>query len=266
MKTLKEWRALIDRQLLDVVASTRGESEVLKSAAMYVVAGQGKRLRGLLTMAIEHDCAGTHRACPTGFVAALAAEILHAASLVHDDLPALDNDDFRRGRPSCHRAFTEATAILTGDYLIGRAFSLVCEGDIAAVRQGSVTGTLARAWGDLCMGQQLDIERSHEAHDPEIVMRLKTGALFGASAMCGALCAGLDEKTTTAFYSWGERVGVLFQKLDDIDDGDGPQSGAFDKGRETQALLAALQAIRPQSMPTTELVYRLIVGDVSVGD
>jgi geranylgeranyl pyrophosphate synthase len=186
--------------------------------------------------------------------------MLHAASLVHDDLPALDNDDMRRGRPSCHRQFNEATAILTGDYLVGRAFSVVTEGSLTATQQLRILATLAQAWGDLCMGQQVDIEKPTEPSAIHHLMELKTGALFGAAAASGAVCADTDDQVTTQFYVWGKKVGVLFQKLDDLADGDGTTDLNFNRNIEIEALLSELRALSAKPMHLTEAVYRTVVG------
>jgi geranylgeranyl pyrophosphate synthase len=153
---------------------------------------------------------------------------LHAASLVHDDLPALDNDDVRRGKPSCHKAFGEATAILTADALFGAALlRITTDPVLSSDEQARISKVVSRAWLDLCVGQQLDITQQNTARAPNArvqMIQLKTGALFGASAAAGALCAGVREAAIETFVSWGVRVGECFQAIDDLDDGDRPQS------------------------------------------
>lgn len=261
---LEQWKSAIDLQLLTVASRAAPDSERLQSAARYVLEGQGKRLRGLLVMALGHDLGSLDPEVSGALHAAVSVEMLHAASLVHDDLPALDNDDLRRGRPSCHRAFSEATAILVGDLLVGRAIEWIGEGLTAPARQLHVAKVLSRAWGDLCVGQQLDIERSADPKVIQRLMELKTGTLFGASAYAGCVCGGLPTERAEEFFAWGVEVGVLFQKLDDVSDGDSTMSEPFHRNREiadSHARLVKLASSR--ALPLTELVYRTIVGTSS---
>lgn len=262
-KVLTEWRELVYRELVAFGESSAGDSKTLQAATTYVLQGQGKRLRALLPMAISSDLGGEPASAHSAVLRpGIALEMLHAASLVHDDLPALDNDDMRRGRPSCHRQFNEATAILTGDFLVGRAFSVVsAEGALSPMRRLRVLATLARAWSELCMGQQVDIDHPTQPSEIHRLMELKTGALFGAAAACGAICADCDDATTDRFYAWGMKVGVLFQRLDDIADGDGASGVLWDKESEIRDIRTELRALHPRSLSYTEGVYRMIVGE-----
>ena len=230
------WCEAIDDRLLRVEgwrqprrAVSNGEKDAapvsaLEESCRYVSQGGGKRLRGLLACGIAHDLGGEEPSCAErALSAAVALELLHAASLVHDDLPALDNDDIRRGRASCHKAFGEATAILTGDALIGAAFVVVTsDAGLSSDTQARVVRILSHAWWDLCLGQQLDIDQQKGAASPSRaeMIRLKTGALFGASAGCGAVCAGIREAVVEDYVTWGTRVGECFQALDDLEDGE----------------------------------------------
>jgi len=259
---LSQWRELIHSELVAVGDSSSRDSKRLQAATAYVLQGHGKRLRGLLALSVEHDLRGGGERL-AALKAAVALEMLHAASLVHDDLPALDNDDMRRGRPSCHRAFNEATAILTGDYLVGRAFSVIGDGSLIAARQLRVLAILAQAWGDLCIGQQVDIEKPKEPEQVERLMELKTGALFGAAAACGAVCADRDEAEVARFYEWGKRVGVLFQKLDDAADGDGSSTDSCNQVEEVQALRGQITDCGGIPLTVTETLYSVIVGELS---
>ena len=260
--SIQRWRELVNRELVTVGATSARDSKRLEAAATYVLQGQGKRLRALLALAITHDLARADAIQePRSLSVGLGLEILHAASLVHDDLPALDNDDMRRGRPACHRQFNEATAILTGDYLVGLAFSLITTGNLSPMQQLRVVPKFARAWSDLCVGQQVDIERPTDCDTRHRLMELKTGALFGAAAACGAICADCDDEATAHFEGWGTKVGVLFQKLDDVADGDGTAAASFNRDAEVADLLSQLKSLSSSRLPITEAVYGMIVGE-----
>lgn len=261
-KVLTDWREVVYRELVALGQSSLADSKTLQAATTYVLQGQGKRLRALLPIALSADLTGgTEIASPRALRPGIALEMLHTASLVHDDLPALDNDDMRRGRPSCHRQFNEATAILTGDFLVGRAFSVVTEGQLPPMQRLRVLAILAQAWSDLCIGQQVDIDRPTHPREVHRLMELKTGALFGAAAACGAVCADCDELLTARFYAWGARVGVLFQRLDDLADGDGTAGTEWDKDTQIRDLLVELGSLHHGSLPYTEGVYRMIIGE-----
>lgn len=258
MKVLQGWREVIDRELSSVGATSASDSESLRAATAYVLEGQGKRLRGLLALALHSDIRGDTQERPASLGVAFALEMLHAASLVHDDLPALDNDDVRRGRPSCHRAFNEATAILTGDFLVGRAFAVVAEGALSPMQRLRVLARLAPAWADLCVGQQVDIEQPKTPQETRRLMELKTGALFGVAAAAGAICGDVSDEDAQRFYDWGVRVGVLFQRLDDIADGHESSLGVLDVEGEVTMLRGELRQISSRPLPLTEQVFATI--------
>src|SRR5579862_5118903 len=169
----------------------------------------GKRIRPVLCLATA-DSLGVEvdRVLP----AAAAVELVHSFSLVHDDLPALDDDEERRGRPSVWAAFGEATAILAGDALVAEAFRLAldCGPDVA---RELVEATLA-----MIGGQQQDLEGGHDLAE---LHRLKTGALFSASVMCGVWAAGVPAAEHAPWRAFSAELGLLFQVVDDILDGDG---------------------------------------------
>ena len=226
-ENLQAWRATIDAALDSLPSLCGPNSDVLSQAARYVLVGGGKRLRGLLTFSIWSDLTSSRGGADSRkpLSAAVAIEALHAASLVHDDLPALDNDDMRRGKPSCHKACGVATAILTADALFGAALlRITTESVLSSDEQARISKVVSRAWLDLCVGQQLDIKQQQSAvpssNERVMMIQLKTGALFGASAASGALCAGVRDAAIDQFRSWGVRVGECFQAIDDLDDGD----------------------------------------------
>jgi len=228
-RDLTTWRKQIDQALESLALGIHREKSELVDATQYVCSSGGKRLRGLLTLAVcsDLDTARTEIIPYRALSSSVALEALHAASLVHDDLPAIDNDDMRRGKPSCHKAFGEATAILVGDVLQGAALNAVLsDEELSTDARARIAQILASAWRDLCVGQQLDlaIGTSANTSDRAEMIRLKTGVLFGAAAASGALCAGVRQETVEQFFAWGTRVGECFQALDDLVDGDIPQS------------------------------------------
>lgn len=153
--------------------------------------------------------------------AGCAAELVHCFSLIHDDLPAIDDDDLRRGRPTCHKVFGEAMAILAGDALFALAFQVVSEIDAPDDRARRATALLARATGSagLVGGEVLDIEG--EGHSPSAesllaIHRRKTGSLITACCAMGALLGGGDQIACKSLEEYGENVGVAFQIADDV--------------------------------------------------
>jgi len=212
-------------------------TERLCAAMRYSVLGGGKRLRALLVYTTG-EAFGAARAQLDA--PAAAVEIIHAYSLIHDDLPAMDDDDLRRGRPSCHKAFDEGTAILAGDALQAFAFELLAARTTALADEPRVQMliTLAQAIGTMGMagGQAIDLAavgRRLTAAELERMHRRKTGALIVASVELGALAAGLrDGAERRALRRYGDELGLAFQIQDDILDvtGDtgtlGKQQGA----------------------------------------
>ncbi len=197
----------------------------LHQAMRYSVLGGGKRLRPLLTYATGIALGASLDALDSP---AAAVEVIHAYSLVHDDLPAMDDDALRRGLPTCHVAFGEATAILAGDALQAFAFELIAAcGHTAPVQCGTMLGLLARACGSEGMagGQALDLDavgRELSLAELERMHALKTGALIRASVLMGAAAADCTLPTTLdALARYGLAVGLAFQIRDDILDVEG---------------------------------------------
>jgi geranylgeranyl diphosphate synthase type II len=235
------WRAEVEQGLLSLAREYTKDSSQLRDATTYVLEGAGKKLRALLILSIARDLLGSQGDLSGALRCALAVEALHAASLVHDDLPALDNDDYRRGRPSCHRAFNEATAILVGDLLVGVAFSSVSRLGDTAEMSAHVCSLLARTWSELCVGQQLDLQGVSDISQRLRMIELKTGALFGCAAACGALCARVEVELVERLFEWGVRVGAAFQKLDDVSDGECSVEEVPVVERECSSLIQELQ-------------------------
>jgi geranylgeranyl diphosphate synthase type II len=160
---------------------------------------------------------------------AVALELIHTYSLVHDDLPAMDDDDYRRGRPTCHKVFGEAVAILAGDALLTHAFQVLADptaGGIPAPRRLQIIAEISAAAGSIGMvgGQTMDMQAEGQELNPTTLLTLhakKTGALLRASLRTGALAGAADEAALAALTLYGERVGLAFQIVDDILDIEG---------------------------------------------
>ena len=199
----------------------------LESAMRYSLMAGGKRLRPLLCVLAAEACGGSRdEAMP----AACALEMVHTYSLIHDDLPAMDDDDLRRGRPTCHKAYDEATAILAGDGLLTLAFQVLAQrvrGEVAAVR---CVRALAEAAGPEGMvgGQMADLEAEGRLDGTpealEAIHRRKTGALLRASLRMGAHVAGASEDEVAALDRYGEAIGLAFQIVDDLLDVQGDEA------------------------------------------
>ena len=191
----------------------------LCEAMRYAVLGGGKRLRPIVTLGAFAACGGGEPPPEPALRAASAVELVHCYSLVHDDLPAMDDDEMRRGRPTVHRAFGEATAILVGDALLTLAFGWAAEAGAPAVarlaRHAGHDGMIAGQARDLALGGATPALAALERLHAE-----KTGALFAAAAALGALVAGADAERTAALEGYGLALGVAFQHADDLADGD----------------------------------------------
>jgi geranylgeranyl diphosphate synthase, type II len=209
VRSPEQLRTLIEDYLESATAGPlNGE---LGDAIRYSLEGGGKRIRPVLCLAVG-EAAGA--AVQTVVPAAAAVELVHTFSLVHDDLPALDDDAVRRGRPSTHIRFGEGVAILTGDALLANALQLAL-----SYRDPAVADELANATLNMIRGQYLDIEGSDRTL--EELYELKTGALFTAAAGCGLHVAGVPAAAQRPWRAFAHGFGLLFQIVDDIIDGDG---------------------------------------------
>lgn len=193
-------------------------------AARYSLLAGGKRLRPVLLLEFYRLCGGQDD-CAYQFASAI--EMIHTYSLIHDDMPCMDNDDMRRGKPSCHKQFDEATALLAGDALLTEAFSVaVRTTGLPAERIVKSIGILASCAGILGMigGQTIDLETENNTASIDIITenyRLKTGALLKAAAVIGCILAGADPELEQAAAAYGEKLGLAFQVIDDILDAHG---------------------------------------------
>ena len=246
-----ELRALVEGYLEEVALTPEVGS--LAAAMRYALAGGGKRIRPVLCLATG-DAVGA--AVEALLPAAVAVELVHTFSLVHDDLPALDDDAERRGRPSTWAEHGEATAILAGDALLTEALRLALAYPSPAVARELVAATLG-----MIGGQQLDLEGTH---DLERVNRLKTGALFEASVMCGLHAAEVPAARHAPWRAFAAELGALFQLVDDLLDGDGSVLGVGEQATRRRADGAAERAqARLASVPAETAVLAEIVSELA---
>ena len=202
-------RELVEERLRSL--SLAPELGRLEEAVRYPLEAGGKRIRPVLCLAVA-EAAGAP--AESALDAACAVELVHTFSLVHDDLPALDDDDERRGRPSAHLAFGEGVALLAGDALLVEAFRLALREESTAIARELAAATLG-----MIGGQYRDI--SGDDGDLVELHRLKTGRLFAAAVGCGLWAAGVPEAQQGVWRAFGEELGLLFQVVDDVLDGDG---------------------------------------------
>jgi geranylgeranyl diphosphate synthase type II len=217
---IQEGAALTDQALESLIPSAQTVPASIHGAMRHSVFAGGKRMRPVLAYQAAVTIAG---ALPAGIARLGAAlEMLHTYSLIHDDLPALDNDDLRRGKPTCHVAFGEAIAILAGDALQTRAFEVLAGLDSPPPATVKIIGLIANAVGTLegmIGGQVLDLESERMKPTPELVdaiHRAKTGALIRVSVVAGGVYAGATEDDTARLDLFGRRAGLAFQIVDDV--------------------------------------------------
>jgi len=209
VSTPDELRELVESYLADLALTP--ELDGLEESMRHALAGGGKRVRPVLCLATA-EAAGA--AAEAALPAAAALELVHNFSLVHDDLPALDNDELRRGRPSTWAGFGEAVAILAGDALLAEALRLALSYPSPAVARELVQATLG-----MIGGQYLDVTGAQT--DLVSLHRLKTGCLFSASVACALWVAEVPEREQVPWRAFADEVGLLFQIVDDILDEDG---------------------------------------------
>ena len=218
--TLEQGRIVTDEALERLLPPASQYPSSIHQAMRHSVFAGGKRLRPILCIEAAQMIAGW---VPSGVEELGAAlEMLHTYSLIHDDLPALDNDDLRRGRPTCHKAFGEATAILAGDALETRAYEVLASLQCPAEARVAIIAEIARATGTIegmIGGQVMDLEAEHtraDAQTLEYIHRAKTGALLTASVVSGGLYAGATHEQIAALRTFGQNIGLAFQIVDDV--------------------------------------------------
>jgi len=218
--TLEEGRIVTDEALEGLLPAADQYPSSIHRAMRHSVFAGGKRLRPILCMEAAQMIEGC---IPDGIEELGAAlEMLHTYSLIHDDLPALDNDDLRRGLPTCHKAFGEATAILAGDALQTYAYEVLSKLRCTAEARVAIIGEVAHATGTIggmIGGQVMDLEAEHtkpDAQTLEYIHRSKTGALLTASVVTGGIYAEASESQIVSLREFGQNIGLAFQIVDDV--------------------------------------------------
>ncbi len=217
---IESLRNLVNDYLLSVIPDDPDVPESLGSAMRYSLNAGGKRLRPVLAM-LAYKSFGKN---PADIIApACALELIHTYSLIHDDLPCMDDDDYRRGKPTLHKEFSEAIAVLAGDALHALAFEL-----LSAADNQRVVHEVARAIGitGMLAGQVADVEAEGSdinRESIEYIHRRKTGALIAVAVKLGAMLAGANQQEQEVFSAYGSRIGLAFQIVDDILDITGSQ-------------------------------------------
>ena len=215
------YKSMIERTLASFALAEGDGADGLREAMRYSLLSGGKRIRPVLCLEFCRICGGDP---VSALPVACGVEMLHTYSLIHDDLPCMDDDDERRGRPTCHKAFGETTAVLAGDCLQAEAFRSVCAAEIGEAERFRCCRLLADAAGmpGICGGQYMDLNGADQDADSLSRTDLrKTASLMGAACAMGAAAASADEETVAAAEAFGMALGMAFQCRDDLLDGDG---------------------------------------------
>ncbi len=267
---LTEVNTLVDRALDRWLPGQKLKPGIIHQAMRYSVFAGGKRLRPVLTIAASESVGGTQgKALP----AACALELVHTYSLIHDDLPAMDDDDFRRGRPSSHKVYGEAVAILAGDALLTYAFELLVRESLNLGSDAGLVSSqvqeLAQAAGTAGMigGQVLDLEaegRKVDLAGLEEIHHRKTGALLKAAVRLGAIAAGAGWEELTDLTAYAEALGLAFQIKDDLLDVEGdsaklgkPVGSDAAKDKSTYPSIIGLEQSKLMLAEQTETALKL---------
>lgn len=258
----RRYTALIEAYLADCFREEAPQKELFDAMRYSLLAG-GKRLRPMLTLALCEICGGSaEEALPF----AAAVEMVHTYSLIHDDLPCMDNDDYRRGKPTNHKVYGEAVAVLAGDALLTAAFSQLAAASLPAERVVRAVDALSRCAGELGMvgGQVLDINAEtrlcteQEVYD---IQSRKTGALISAACRLGVIAAGGSDEQLRSAVRYAEAIGLAFQIEDDILDviGDEKKLGkatGMDEAKNTFVRLYGIERCRVMIAEQTEIALQ----------
>lgn len=216
--SLEKYSSEITTQLIKSLPQAKDGQKNVVRAMQYSLQNGGKRLRPVLVLEFCKMCGGD---VEKAMDYACAIEYIHTYSLIHDDLPCMDDDDMRRGKPSCHKMYGEATALLAGDALLTHAFELVANADLTAEQNAMAVSLLAQnaGVGGMIGGQVLDLK--FEGSDPSIsdiltVHKLKTGALISAACLLGCIAGGASDEQIAAASKFAYYLGIAFQIKDDL--------------------------------------------------
>jgi len=216
--TADEYISLINSALYDYIKIMGDEEDKVSEAMLYSLKNGGKRVRPMLVLEFCRACGGN---VESAIPFACAIEMIHTYSLIHDDLPCMDDDDFRRGKPSCHKQFDYATALLAGDGLLTLAFSVAASADLSAETVVKAVKLLSDCAGHLGMigGQTMDLQHEGVQISLDSLRKtdaLKTGRLIYAACTLGCLAANADEVNLKAAETYAESIGLAFQIVDDL--------------------------------------------------
>jgi geranylgeranyl diphosphate synthase type II len=273
---LERQKALIDHMLDEILPPEPGDPAAVFEAVRYSMFAGGKRLRPILCMAAAEAVGGETDAI---LPAACALEMIHTYSLIHDDLPAMDNDDYRRGKPTSHKVFGEGVAILAGDALLTEAFRLLCDRErmpgVPPGRMLQVSREIAEAAGFFGMvggqvkdllaeGKNVDLQTLYEIH------RRKTGALILVSLRAGAILAGAAEASLAPLSDYGRRIGLAFQITDDILNVEGDPAllgkGTGSDAARGKVTFPALMGVEASRARAEELIREALVSLAAFDD
>jgi geranylgeranyl diphosphate synthase, type II len=273
---LERQKALIDRTLDEYLPGGADNPALIFEAVRYSLFAGGKRLRPILCMAAAEAVGGETEAI---LPAACALEMIHTYSLIHDDLPAMDNDDYRRGKPTSHKVFGEGIAILAGDALLTEAFCLLCDRErmpgVPPGRTLQVVHEIAEAAGFFGMvgGQVMDLLAEGGPVDLQTlyaIHRCKTGALILVSLRAGAILAGAAEASLAALSDYGRRIGLAFQITDDILNVEGDPSqlgkGTGSDAARGKVTFPALMGVEDSRARAEQLVREALVSLATFDD
>ena len=275
MQRLKETAAVVEKCLDKYLPLRDTYEKTIYEAMRYSALGGGKRIRGVLTLM---SCMMAGGKAEDAYPFATAIEMIHAYSLIHDDLPAMDNDDFRRGKPTNHKKYGEAMAILAGDGLLGLAFETVLKNAVAGDKTWDALKLMSICAGPDGMlgGQVVDMEAENKeiGYDELVYLQQhKTGALIKASCLMGAVIGGADEELKNKLELYAKNIGLAFQIKDDILDveGDGdvlgkPIGSDAESGKSTFVTACGIKKSKEMVKTLSEEAAAAVLGINEYGD
>lgn len=265
--TLEKYIKLVEDKLYSYINGEESAQGRVIKAMKYSLSAGGKRIRPVLVLEFCRMCGGdVEKALPI----ACAMEMIHTFSLIHDDLPCMDNDDLRRGKPSCHKAFDEATALLAGDALEIYPIELIAKSELEPEKIVKIISEITHQVGVFGMigGQQIDTENEGKPYTPQALLEmysLKTSALLKAACCSGCIAAGADEDTVQNAAMYAEKLGLAFQIVDDILDVTGdekvfgkPIGSDAESGKTTYVTLYGLEKAHEKAEELTNEALEIL--------